>query len=257
MSDTVRVNWSGGKDSTCAELLHMEAGHHTKVVNYIPMLTEDIPLITKKHHEFILQTGAYFRSHGAEVFFVSGMTYCDFVLHKCAKGPRKGKIYGFPFFVAGMCHFSYHKIKALNKVDVGHYDYMDIAIAFDETDRRGQLNDRKRSILVEQQITEAEARYICKQHGLLSPHYATNSRDGCALCPHARPSERNQWFADYPAAREIVKHLQERVKEEYPEDVPLRYPLRGKQWFIDERQPVQLSFFDGEKCDIIGGHENK
>ncbi len=243
--DTVKVCWSGGKDSTAAELLHLEAGHHTKVVNYTPMLTEDIPLISKRHYEFIRSTGEYFRSRGAEMFFVTGMTYYDFVLHKCSKGPRKGKIFGFPCFVTGMCDFrNRSKTIAIVNLDVGPYDYEDIGVAFDEPTRQGQLNDRKRSILVEARITEAEAWYMCLQHGLLSPHYETNRRDGCALCPHARPSARERWFADYPEAREVVRYLQDRVKEEYPEDTPRRYPLREKQWFIDERRPVQLSIFD-------------
>ena len=32
MKPTVKVSWSGGKDSTCAVLLHLEAGHKVKVV---------------------------------------------------------------------------------------------------------------------------------------------------------------------------------------------------------------------------------
>ena len=49
MKPTVKVSWSGGKDSTCAVLLHLEAGHKVKVVNYIPMFTEEIPLLLKEH----------------------------------------------------------------------------------------------------------------------------------------------------------------------------------------------------------------
>lgn len=30
MKPTVKVSWSGGKDSTCAVLLHLEAGHKVK-----------------------------------------------------------------------------------------------------------------------------------------------------------------------------------------------------------------------------------
>lgn len=45
----VKVNWSGGKDSTTAVLLHVERGDTVKVVCYIPMLTKQIPLLTRKH----------------------------------------------------------------------------------------------------------------------------------------------------------------------------------------------------------------
>lgn len=34
MQQTVKVSWSGGKDSTCAVLLHLRDGHKVKVVNY-------------------------------------------------------------------------------------------------------------------------------------------------------------------------------------------------------------------------------
>ena len=37
MKPTVKVSWSGGKDSTCSVLLHLQAGYKVKVVNYIPM----------------------------------------------------------------------------------------------------------------------------------------------------------------------------------------------------------------------------
>ena len=44
---TVKVGWSGGKDSTCAVMQHIEHGHKVKAVCYIPMFTESIPLIEK------------------------------------------------------------------------------------------------------------------------------------------------------------------------------------------------------------------
>lgn len=47
MKPTVKVSWSGGKDSTCAVLLHLEAGHKVKAVNYTPMFTEEIPLLLR------------------------------------------------------------------------------------------------------------------------------------------------------------------------------------------------------------------
>ena len=56
MSDIVKVSWSGGKDSTCAVMKHIEAGHIVKVVCYVPMLTELIPLLTEEHYDFILNT---------------------------------------------------------------------------------------------------------------------------------------------------------------------------------------------------------
>lgn len=96
MKPTVKVSWSGGKDSTCAVLLHLRDGHKVKAVNYIPMFTEEIPLLLKDHYEFIQKTAERFRDMGADVYMVTGMTYCDFVLRRKTKGADKGGIMGFP-----------------------------------------------------------------------------------------------------------------------------------------------------------------
>ena len=75
MNDIVKVSWSGGKDSTCAMLKHLESGNVVKAVCYIPMLTPEIPLIMKNHYEFIQNTAERFRNMGAEVNIISGMDY--------------------------------------------------------------------------------------------------------------------------------------------------------------------------------------
>lgn len=45
--NVVKINWSGGKDSTASVILHINEGDKCIVVCYIPMLTIDIPLIAK------------------------------------------------------------------------------------------------------------------------------------------------------------------------------------------------------------------
>jgi 3'-phosphoadenosine 5'-phosphosulfate sulfotransferase (PAPS reductase)/FAD synthetase len=239
MADIVKVSWSGGKDSTCAVMLHIERGDKVKAVCYIPMFTPEIPLISKDHYQFILDTAERFREMGAEVHIMSGMTYWDFVTHRKTKGKNKGMIMGFPLFKKRMCKFrNYSKERALDKCDVGYYDYQDIGIALDELARHGQLNDIKRSILVEMDYTEDMAFEFCRDRGLLSPHYKNAKRDGCALCPHARKREREIWLSDYPSARELLVDLQNIVKQECPHN---HSPLRNGEWFIDTDQ---ISFFD-------------
>jgi hypothetical protein len=175
---------------------------------------------------------------GADVYIVSGMTYYDFVTHRAVSGKRKGKILGFPCNQTGKCGFKRDsKVKSLQKLDVGDFDYEDIGIAFDEVKRHNQLTDKKRSILVEMQYTEQMALDMCVKYGMLSPHYETAKRDGCALCYNARPQERNAWFRDFPQAIPLVIQLQDMVKEECPE----RAPLRNYGWFIDTEQ---ISIFD-------------
>ncbi len=144
MTDIVKVCWSGGKDSTCAVLKHLEAGHYVKAVNYIPMLTEEIPLILKDHYEHILQTAQKFREMGAEVYLTTGITYYDFVHKRSTRGKYKGRAFGFPPFITGKCNYKRDskERKALLIIDVGEYDYEDIGLAADEPERHQQLTDK-------------------------------------------------------------------------------------------------------------------
>lgn len=233
----VKVGWSGGKDSTCAVMLHLQRGDKVKVVCWLPMLTNEIPLILKEHYEFIINTSNYFRSLGAEVYFANdGLTYYEYVTHVAKRGKCKGMIFGFPCINRGQCGFKRDgKMRACNRCDVGEYDYESIGIAFDEVARHNQLTLAKRSILCEMKFTEQDALCFCKSNNLYSPHYSydfgkKNNRDGCALCPHATQEERLLYYKDYPDAVPIILELQNIVKEKRPD----RSPLRGHKWFFDE-----------------------
>jgi len=227
----VKINWSGGKDSTVSVLKHLERGDICKVVCYIPFFTDDIPLIRKSHYEFILSTKKKFEDMGATVYIVKGLTYYDFVTHISKKGKHKGKMFGFPCPQNGKCGFKRDsKLKALNSVDVGFYDYESIGIAIDEPKRFNNLSDCKRSILVELGLTELDCFNICYKYNVLSPIYSNgNTRDGCALCYNARSTELHNWLCDYPNAYEILVHLQNLVKIYRPE----RAPLRNHLYFIN------------------------
>lgn len=226
----VKVNWSGGKDSTCAVLCHLDMGHEVKAVCYIPMFTHTIPLIAKDHYEFIINTANELRRRGAEVHIISGMTYCEYVLHIAQRGKHKGKIFGFPYIACGQCGFKRDsKLKALNNLDIGYYDYEDIGIAYDEWSRKSQLTDRKRSILNELGITEEMAAKRCINEYMISPQYTRATRDGCVLCPNAKDQEIEQWLEDYPEAKPILMELQNTVKKLRPDRQP---PRRGYKWFI-------------------------
>ena len=231
MADRVKVSWSGGKDSSCAVHLHLVRGDIVIAVCYIPMFTDEIPLLLKDHYEFILNSADLFRSMGAIVHIVKGMTYYDFVHKRSSRGKFKGRAFGFPCFWTGKCGFKRDsKIKALNEIDIGFYDYEDVGIAADETQRHSVLNERKRSILCELGYTEGMAKVYDIKHNILSPHYDILDRDGCTLCPHAKARERELWFQQYPEAVPIVLELQEWVKQERPDQTP----LRDYKWFIDE-----------------------
>jgi hypothetical protein len=206
------------------------------------MFTEDIPLLLKEHCEFIMQTIELWKQMGAEVYQVHGMTYWDYVHKISARGKNKGKPLGFPCFLKNKCYFmGLSKQKSLAEIDRKfnlRYDYMDLGIAFDEIERHSQLNEHKRSILFEKKITEDMATEYCKKNGLYSPHYIHHKRDGCTLCPQAKSTERIEWFKQYPEAFELVLELQQFVKQERPEQTP----LRDSKFFIEE--DLQISLFE-------------
>lgn len=227
---TVKVCWSGGKDSTASTFLHLEQGDEVTTVTYIPMFTKDIPLIRKPHFEYIMKTSDHFTKLGARCLIVSGMTYWDYVTHVTTRGKYKGLIFGFPCIITGLCGFKRDsKVKTVNNVDVGYFDYEDIGIAYDEIHRQNQLTELKRSILYEKKLTENDAKSIVTERWHLSPIYETTSRDGCVLCPHAKAIERELWFEDYPEAKEKLIELQNIVKTHRPD----RPPLRGHKYFIE------------------------
>lgn len=230
----VKIGWSGGKDSTCAVMEHIKIGDKVKAVCYVPMFTNEIPLISKDHYAFIIETADYFRGLGADVYFANnGLTYYEYVTHIALNGKDKGRIFGFPIVGRGMCGFKRDgKAKALSSCDVGDFDYEGVGIAFDEVSRHKQLNDSFRSILVEKEITESMATDFCINNGLYSPHYLhigkNKKRDGCALCCNASEDERQTWYSDFPEAVPILIELQNLVKLERPE----RPPLRDYKYFI-------------------------
>ena len=234
----VKIGWSGGKDSTCAVLKHIEQGDRVKAVCYIPMFNEEIPMLLRRHYEFIMLSADRLRKMGAEVRVVSGMTYYEYVTHIAKRGKNKGKPFGFPLFVRSQCGFKRsNKLKALSACDVGEYDYQGIGIAADETARFRQIDGTlKRSVLLENGITGEQAKEYCRLRGFLSPHYDLLKRDGCVLCPHARECERQMWYADYPEAVPILIDLQNFVRRERPEQTP----LRNYRWFIEENDNVKM-----------------
>lgn len=224
-----KVNWSGGKDSTAAAMLHLHAGHEVKMVYYIPYLVEGLPLIMPEHYEFIMRTAQAFYDAGAKMYQAQGVTYKQHTEHLLTRGKHKGlhMCIGLGF---GFCQFrDRSKVKALEKIDVGNYDFIDIGIAYDEEKRKKQLTGIKKSILCERGYTEEMARAMCATHGVLSPVYSEGKRDGCAICPNAEKGRLQRYCAAYPQARKILLDIEAACKAERPECTP----YRGGKWFSD------------------------
>lgn len=224
-----KINWSGGKDSTAATILHYLRGDICIVVCYIPMLTDSIPMIHKTHYDFIINTKSVFRSWGFDVKIVTGKTYYDHTHYIVTRGKRKGLIYGTGLGL-GFCKFrDLSKIPALNSVEK-NWDFADIGIAFDETKRQNQLNNTMRSILCEMEYTEQDAKNLCIRFGMLSPLYETCKRDGCTICPNNKESDFVSWLREYPDAIPILLEIENDTKQLYGD----KYcPYRNYEWFSD------------------------
>lgn len=206
--DIVKISWSGGKDSTASCLIHLMRGDVCKIVYYIPMLTKSIPLIMPEHYNFILNSAVRFEEMGAQVYEAKGISYYDHVHTIISKGKNSGlaRGYGLGF---GFCQFrDYSKIKALVTCNVGDFEYEDIGIAFDEIERQSQLNEYKRSVLVERKVTEKDAFKLCLDYDFLSPlYFSFRSRDGCAICPNASKLELYEYCQAYPDAYNILLEI--------------------------------------------------
>lgn len=238
--DTVKVSWSGGKDSTAAALLHLRAGHSVHMVCFIPFLSDGIPAIRKDHYEHIMRCKQRFEQLGAFVHITKGKTY-EYHTHRIKKrGANAGKFMGTGLGL-GFCLFrDYCKIRdGLDKVHIDH-DYQDIGIAADEVKRQGQLDASKRSILVEQNMTELDAYRLCDSERMLSPIYSRTGRDGCAFCPNARTEEFLLWLTEYPEAEPKLEQIELFCRSVTPDNAP----YWGRQWFTDRMKYgfIQLSF---------------
>ena len=65
----------------------------------------------------------------------------------------------------------------------------------------------KRSILVEQNITEAMTYDICRKYNLLSPIYEERKRGGCWFCPNQSIEEFAALKKEYPQLWDELKAL--------------------------------------------------
>lgn len=63
---------------------------------------------------------------------------------------------------------------------------------------------------------------ICSENGILSPHYKTHSRDGCAICPNAPYHTIIEYVRAYPKAKEILLEIEKESEIYYPNITPYR-----------------------------------
>ncbi len=234
-----KVSWSGGKDSTADIILETIYDSNTcKIVSFIPMLTDDIPLIRKAHYEHIMKCAERFKDWGHEVHILTGRNYVEHFTRIKKVGKYKGTIAGYDLGL-GYCKFrDYSKIDTLKKFDVGYYDYESIGIAYDEIKRHGQLTEKLRSTLCEHKYTEKMAYDLCVQWGMLSPQYELSGRDGCCICPNAKDIEYKEYLKEFPQAKNILMELDDLYNSS--ENVKPDKPFRNHENFTDRIKRLDI-----------------
>ena len=205
------ISWSGGKDSTASVILLHE--HYWEIVkkgDKVLILFSEVMFDLKNnisgHNpdiiKFIKETAIpVFKSWGFDVEILhSDKDYLDVFYHKLKRSPdpsRVGMTYGF--CLSGKCAVKRDcKIKPINEWKKRHENEEQISyvgIAIDEPDRLVSLHKDPNavSLLEKYGLTEADARKLCADYGLLSPQYSFNdgrqNRDGCWFCPNAKLCE--------------------------------------------------------------------
>ena len=193
---------SFGKDSVATVLIAIEHGDPLDEVAYCEvMFDEQISGEIPEHKDFIYNKAIpLFEKNGIKtVVLRSDFTYLDHFFAVISKGPRKGKIRGFP--ICGICSICRDcKLppikKYVNSLPYGTVQY--IGIAKDEQERLVRLGGNRVSLLDKYGCTEQDAKDICKRHGLLSPIYEFTDRGGCWFCPNAKEKELRHLYDHHP-----------------------------------------------------------
>ena len=191
---------SYGKDS-CA-MLEVIKQHNMpldRIVHVEIMATDTIPADLPPMMEFKRKADKIIKErYGVEVEHLRAKwSYEKFFYHPRTEKAkhRPGEMYGFPMIRGAWCN-NMLKTSPMRKIERGNICY--IGIAADEPNRFHNLTDRKRSPLVEHNVTEAEAREICEKLDLLSPIYTQSARGGCWFCHNQRVDQLRLLRKQYP-----------------------------------------------------------
>lgn len=232
------ISWSGGKDSTATVILFHR--HEAKllapgdkvIVLFVEVMFDLINNISGHNPDiidFIYKTKLEFESWGYEVRILrADKDYLDFFHHKMGRSrlhpEHEGMTYGFP--ASGICGIKRDlKLKPLEQFKKAiaseeHLDYVGIAV--DEPKRLEALYKEPDtvSLLDRCGYTEAMAKELCKEYGMLSPQYALNNgkqkRDGCWFCPNAKLCEHEAIYKAHPEAWAKYVALEDEPNLAYP-----------------------------------------
>ena len=192
---------SYGKDSLAMlEVIKQHDMPLDRIVHVEIMATDAIPADLPPMVEFKAKADKIIKErYGIEVEHIRNAETYDhhFYRVRTSNGKRSGTNYGFPMVKGAWCN-SDLKVRELRRFERNKNIIQYIGIAADEPNRFHNLTDRKRSPLVEHDITEAEARKICEELDLLSPIYTQSARGGCWFCCNQPVNQLRLLRKQYP-----------------------------------------------------------
>ncbi|MGM9651192.1 MAG: phosphoadenosine phosphosulfate reductase [Faecousia sp.] len=193
---------SFGKDSIATVLLALIHNEPLDEVVYCEvMFDRDTSGEVPEHRNFIYETAIpAFEKLGVKTKVLRGeKTYVDLFTGKITRGPKKGLLRSFP--ICGRCAVQRDcKLQPILRYqkslppDTVQY----IGIAKDEPERLARLGRNQVSLLDKYGYTEADAKQLCQQAGLLSPVYDFTDRGGCWFCPNAKMEELRHLYDHHP-----------------------------------------------------------
>lgn len=190
---------SYGKDSLAMlEVIKQHDMPLDRIVHVEIMATDTIPADLPPMMEFKTKADKIIKErYGIEVEHLHAKDSFENIFYRIRHGrTNDGVMYGFPIVKGNWCN-SMLKTAPLKKLERSGAT-MYIGIAADEPNRFHNLTDRKRSPLVEHDVTEAEARKICEELDLLSPIYTQSARGGCWFCHNQGVQQLRLLRRQYP-----------------------------------------------------------
>lgn len=257
---------SYGKDSLAQlEVMHRHGLPLTDIVTADIMATPDIPAYLPELVEFRERIDReILERYGIPVTHIrADKTFVDLFYRELTERSKYTGIYGWPPVFGHWC-MKWLKLEPIQQYFEGLDCVEWIGIAADETARHGQLNERKRSALVEYGVTEAQAMDICKELGWVSPTYLHSGRDGCWFCPCQGIDQLRRLYNEFPDLWKLMvtwdKDTEKRFKIDHTlgeYDARFRLENEGKvpigrrfRWSMltqdQEDVPEQLSLFNGK-----------
>lgn len=208
---------SYGKDSLAQlEVIYEHGLPLTDIVTADIMATPEIPAYLPELVDFRDRIDKEVQErYGISVTHVKAdVSFKELFYRQLTARSKYTGIWGWPPIMGHWC-MRVLKQEPIKKYFAGK-DYVEwIGIAADEIERHGQLNERKRSALVEYNITEAEAMEICQRLNWVSPTYLHSGRDGCWFCPCQGTAPLRRLYNEFPEYWQLMMEWDKDTKKRF------------------------------------------